>query len=301
MTGEDGNRRKGSGRPRRRLRDRLRTGLLLVLVRVLSLLPYRARVAGFGWVTARVIAPLLGERARMARNLRLAMPELGEAEVRRLLVAIADNAGRNIAETASPAEFIARVRDLPLEGPGASVLEAAHREGRPLVLAGAHLGNYHALRAALIARGVRFGAIYKPRTNPVFEPVYRAAMEALGRPVFANDRAGLIEMVRFLRAGGMVAILIDQRVRGGPVLRFFGHRATTPLTAAELALRYDAPLVTGYGIRKPDGFGFTLWIGAPIPPSDPLTMTQALNDDIEAVVRAHPDQWIWGYRRWERD
>lgn len=296
MTGGGG---KPKVRPERPLRDRFRTGLLLVIVRLLSLFPYERRVAGFGWVTARILAPLLGERRRMRRNLALAMPDLSAAEVRRLLVAIPDNAGRNIAETASPAEFIARVRDLPLEGPGAPVLEAAHRDGRPLILAGAHLGNYHALRAALIARGFRFGAIYKPRTNPVFEPVYRAAMEALGRPVFANDRAGLIEMVRFLRGGGMVAILIDQRVRGGPALRFFGHPANTPLTAADLALRYDAPLVTGYGIRKPDGLGFTLWIGGPVPPGDPEAMTQALNDDIEAVIRAHPEQWIWSYRRWD--
>jgi len=28
-------------------------------------------------------------------------------------------------------------------------------------------------------------------------------------------------------------------------------------------------------------------------------MTQALNDSLEAVVRAHPEQWFWIHRRWK--
>jgi KDO2-lipid IV(A) lauroyltransferase len=40
-------------------------------------------------------------------------------------------------------------------------------------------------------------------------------------------------------------------------------------------------------------------IEAPIPHDTPEAMTQALNDSLEAQVRAHMDQWLWTHRRWK--
>ena len=38
---------------------------------------------------------------------------------------------------------------------------------------------------------------------------------------------------------------------------------------------------------------------APIPPGDPVEMTQAINDNLEGWVRRHMDQWFWIHRRWK--
>jgi KDO2-lipid IV(A) lauroyltransferase len=85
----------------------------------------------------------------------------------------------------------------------------------------------------------------------------------------------------------------------GAELSFFGHAALTALSAAELALRYDALLVPTYGIRQPDGLGFEVVVEPPVPPGTPEAMTQALNDSLEALVRRHPEQWFWIHRRWK--
>jgi KDO2-lipid IV(A) lauroyltransferase len=37
---------------------------------------------------------------------------------------------------------------------------------------------------------------------------------------------------------------------------------------------------------------------APVPHSDAVTMTQALNDSLTARVEADPGQWFWVHRRW---
>ena len=76
-----------------------------------------------------------------------------------------------------------------------------------------------------------------------------------------------------------------------------GEPALTALSAAELALKFDALVVPVYGIRRPD-LGFDLIVGQEIPKGNAEEMTQALNDDLEAQVRAHPEQWIWMHRRW---
>lgn len=97
----------------------------------------------------------------------------------------------------------------------------------------------------------------------------------------------------------MVGLLVDQfMIRGAP-LTFFGKPAPTALSAAELALKYDALLVPIYGIRQPDGLNFEIRVEAPILHSDAETMTQALNDSLEALTRQHMDQWFWIHRRWK--
>ena len=104
-------------------------------------------------------------------------------------------------------------------------------------------------------------------------------------------------MIRFIRSGNAVAILLDQYVNDGAPLTFFGQTAPTSLSAAELALKYDALLVPGYGIRVAGGF--EVIVEASIPHSDPSTMTQAINDSLEGQVRQNMDQWLWIHRRWK--
>jgi KDO2-lipid IV(A) lauroyltransferase len=85
----------------------------------------------------------------------------------------------------------------------------------------------------------------------------------------------------------------------GEPLTFFGREARTALSAAELALKYDAALVPTYAIRQPDGLTFEIVVEAPIPPGTAAEMTQALNDSLERLVRGHIDQWFWIHRRWK--
>jgi Kdo2-lipid IVA lauroyltransferase/acyltransferase len=163
----------------------------------------------------------------------------------------------------------------------------------------ARRANYGASLPPLLARGFRLGALYMPMSNPAFNRRYVAAMEAIGTPLFPRGRAGLGDMLRHLRGGGMLALVIDQHMEHGERLDFLGKPALTALSAAELALRFDADLIPGYSIRQPDGVSFRLWADAPIPHGDPREMTQALNDSVAAQVRAHMDQWLWMHRRWK--
>lgn len=281
------------------LRHWLQDRALRVLIGGLLLLPYRWRVPLCGWVLAHVIAPLAGYRARVRENLALVMPDLPRDEVRRIARAVPDNVGRTVIEIYSGAEFIARAVAQPLSGGGVAALEEAHRSGRPVILVTGHFGNYDASRAALIARGYRVGALYMPMANRFFNDHYVAAISGIGTPVFPRGRAGLGDMVRHLRSGGMLGMLVDQHMGHGEALSFFGRPALTALSAAELALRYDAALVPTYAVRRADGLSFDIIVEPPIPQGTPEAMTQALNDSLEALVRRHLDQWFWIHRRWK--
>ncbi len=264
-------------------------------------LPFKTRIALLGWLGAHLVGPAGGLRKRIRANLDLVAPDLSARERRRLCRAVPANMARTLAEIFAGPEFAARAARSPVEGGGLDSLHAAHAAGQPVVLVTAHLGNYDAVRALLLAQGFPVAGVYKPMRNRLFNARYVAAISRIGTPVFARDRRGLAAMLRFLRGGGMVGMVADHYISHGELMDFMGQPARTALSAAELALRHDALLVPVYGIRQPDGLSFRVRIEPPVPHTDPHAMTRALNASLEALVHRHMDQWMWTHRRWKRN
>ncbi len=264
-------------------------------------LPYRWRVPFMGWILSRIIGPAAGFLRRAESHVAMIFPHLPHAEHRRIARGSLDNAGRTLIENYSTGRLLARQRGAEITGDGLAAMETAAAAGRPVILVTGHFGNYEALRAALVGRGHDVGGLYRDMSNPYFNAHYVRTMQAFGGPVFAQGRKGTAGFVRHLKAGGQLVLLFDQHVQRAPILDFLGHPARTAVSAAELALRYDALLIPFYGIRRADGLGFDCVMEAPVPHSDPETMTQAMNDSISARIRAHPEQWLWVARRWRTD
>ena len=279
--------------------DYLQNLVLRGAIRLALALPYESRVRFMGALVSQVIAPLAGFRRRIRKNLAHTCPELPREEINRLCRAVPNNVGRTLIEIYSGPEFVARAIKAPIEGPGLARLEAARAEGRPVILVTGHMGNYDAVRANLIHRGYNMGALYRRMSNPYFNDHYVRSISRIGTPLFEQGRKGMVEMVRHIRKGGILGILTDLYVQDGEALDFFGQTARTSTVTAELALKFNAALIPVYGLREPDGLSFRIIAQDEIPHSDPITMTQAVNDGLERLVRENMDQWFWIHRRWK--
>lgn len=272
--------------------------VLRALFGALLALPYRWRVPLAGFVVARLVARVAGYHRRIRDNLARIMPQMPAARRAALELRVPDNVGRTLIEIYSGAEFVAHVKDTPVEGEGLGAILEARQRGQGVILVAGHFGNYDVIRAVLAARGHPIGALFNPMRNPYFDAHYRRRIGAISQPMFARGRRGLGEMVRFLRGGGMVGMMIDQHMPKGEDLTFFGQTARTALSAAELALKYDLLLVPVNAIRQPDGISFRIVVEPPVARGDARQMTQALNDSLERLVRDYPEQWFWIHRRW---
>ena len=113
-----------------------------------------------------------------------------------------------------------------------------------------------------------------------------------------RGKSGMRKLIKHLRGGGVMAILIDQKMRLGVPIDFLGHPAMTSTDIADLALRYELPLIPAYALRTTDGTHFRVELEAPIPHTDPVTMTQAVTDSLAARIRTDPTEWYWLHRRW---
>ncbi|MBO9472160.1 lysophospholipid acyltransferase family protein [Shimia sp. R10_1] len=260
-------------------------------------LPYETRITLSGKVMTNVIAPFTGNRRRIRENLALVMPELSATAREAIVREVPETMGRMLMEMYSANEFSARVATYPITGPGLAALKAAQAEGKGAMLVTGHFGNYLAVRAALLAQGIQVAGLYKKMSNPYFNDHYVAAMEDFGKPVFERGRRGMSGMIKHLRSGGFLGIVQDQRINDAPVMDFMGKPARTATSAAELALKFKLDLVPCYGVRQPDGT-YVIQTEAPVPHSTAEEMTKALNDSLEALIRAYPGQWMWTHNRW---
>ncbi|MGB7317457.1 MAG: lysophospholipid acyltransferase family protein [Planktotalea sp.] len=272
---------------------------LRALIGLALSLPYRARVRTMGWLVENVVSPLAGYPKRIRANLAHVLPDLPEAEIKRLCKAVPNNAGRTLIELYSGKEFVERARSAPITGPGYAALEQARAEGRPVILVTGHFGNYDVSRAALIAKGHNMGALYRRMSNPYFNAHYVRSISTIGTPMFEQGRKGMTQMVRHIKSGGVLGILTDLHAHGGARLNFFGKPAITSLVTAELALKFNAALIPVYAVRQENGLDFEIIVQDEIPHSDAETMTQAVNNGLEQLVSENMHQWFWIHRRWK--
>jgi KDO2-lipid IV(A) lauroyltransferase len=191
-----------------------------------------------------------------------------------------------------------RARRLAFHGDW-DLLAADARRGGGLIVT-AHLGNWEVGALGVRHRGVRLRAMARSVEHPVAEGWLERCRG--GPRHVIPKRGGLAAVLRTLRQGEWVALLIDQNAgRHGMFLPFFGLEASTFPTPAALAARTGAPLYLGVCLRRPGTACFDVHLERlPDPgPQDVRALTLALNRRLEAWIARRPEQYNWVHRRWK--
>jgi Kdo2-lipid IVA lauroyltransferase/acyltransferase len=183
---------------------------------------------------------------------------------------------------------------------------AAMAAGRGVLYPTAHFGNWelHAIAHAFSVCPV--SVVARPLDNPALDARLLAARTLSGNTVIYKQNA-LAPVLRALRGGGGVAILIDQNVqeKDGIFVEFFGRPAATTTVVAALAVKTGCALLPVHSEELPDG-RYRLIYHPPVAwtptgnrEADIRNLTQALTSRIEDWVRASPERWLWMHRRWK--
>ena len=266
---------------------------------ILSILPYPIKITMGGLIYQKIISPLSGNRKRIIDNLKLIFPDLEKEKREELCSKVPNNIGRTFFELLSPNGFSNVAKSAKISGPGFKALRDAQEQRKSVILVSGHLGNYDVVRVVLNANKISVGALYKPMNNPYFNTFYERCIKQIAEPLFPRGRVGMGNMMRYLSDGKVVAFLIDQYMSHGEPLKFFGHTAYTATSAAKLALKHDALLITFYVVRNNDGINFDLVFESPVTPTSANEMTQVLNNRLEKQIRKNMGQWLWTHRRWK--
>ncbi len=286
-------------RPSRYVWDQLR---YIPLWSALTATRWRAfdlRARALGTVIAVGMRWFPAARRRFDRELLRVFPDMPRVERMRICREMGRHMGRTLFEIYHNAEFQTRQDRFSVSGPGLAALEEARAAGKGAIIVSGHFGQWDAVRAVLKARGMETGGVYRPQINRHYERLLAAGIRAGGEPVITTGRVGTNTLLRHLRSGGFAAILLDEKYAEGERLPFLGLPALTSLAAARMALKYDLPMVPAYGTRAENGIDVHVEFEAPIPHSDPTTMTRGFNDSISTRILVRPEQWYWMLQRWQ--
>lgn len=281
----------------RRLRWRLEWLAYLGFEQVAGLLPaaFAARLgAGLGWCAAKLST---SRRRVVERNLRIAFGrEKTPAELAALTAEVFKRSGANLISSLCTARMteaqlarVVRIENPEMRG----VLDA---QGKGVVVVLAHMGNWEVLAQAftkLIPPGSRAGTIYRLLNNPYLDQHVKNVRRRSGLELF-EKRSNPLAMAAFLRHGGSLGILSDQRAESaGEIVSYFGRLTScTPLPAI-LARRLGVPVV-GISMRTEAPGRWVMKLHS----LDGPPTTQACMHLLESMIRESPADVFWLQDRW---
>lgn len=291
--------------PLKRLRRRLRVPLLQLTLALVGLLPLRPGLA-LGALLGALAGRLFRRDRRLAlTHLALALPEL-PADARAAIVArMFRSLGRLGAELALVHRIDPTLTDyvhLPPETE--RLFRDALAEGRGVVAVTGHVGNWELLFRRFVRAGWEAYAVGKEPPAPAMA-AWVERLRGPGRTIWRGEPGAAKKLLRALRSGGLLAMLIDQDTKvQGLFVPFFGRPAFTPRAAAELALRAGAVPIAVFTHRR-DAGGHEITARRLTPPAtgdaeaDVLALTAAFTAEIEREIRAVPHEWVWHHERWK--
>jgi KDO2-lipid IV(A) lauroyltransferase len=265
------------------------------------LLPVDTASAVGGFI-GRTLGPRLKASRRARRNLVRALPENNATQNERIVCGMWDNLGRTAAEFPHLSRICAPESGR-IEIIDGEIVTALGAGAQPCIFFGGHFANWEigpfTLRRLL---RVPLASVYRALNNPWAE---RLTLRLRRAPVsIPKGSEGGRELLRWLKSGRHVGILVDQKLNDGIAVPFFGRNAMTAPAIARFSLKYGCPLVPVRAERL-GGARFRITVLQPItrdatgdPARDVLAIMTAVNTEIETWVRDRPEQWLWVHRRW---
>ena len=272
--------------------------LLLIIFKILG---YKL-ASNFGFFIGKTFGPLFRSKSLVIDNLKKSNISLKKTH-EQSTDEIFGNYGRIFAEY----PFIKNFRNGKLEKyiqvEGKQYLDEIKSKNKKVVFISGHFNNFELMAMMIEKYGIDLSAIYRPLNNIFLnKTMEKIRIKYICKKQIKKGRSGTREIIENLKKGSSIALMIDQRVREGSKVNFFGNLATTTTIPAQLVKKYKCDLVPIY-IERRSKFHFKMYVSKPIKVGESKTIeeiTQFLNTVLEQMIVKNPLQWIWTHDRWKK-
>jgi KDO2-lipid IV(A) lauroyltransferase len=290
------------------LRRSLIFSAFFCLAGLIGCLP-RTWAQGLGRALGRLGFRVLKTRAQVALdNLQLIYgDQLTQVERISLVRGNFSHLGSAILEIIHHVTWTARRTKAFISLEGEANLTQALERGQGAILFSGHLGNF--ILMGTVLRHVRdLKWLFRDPGDPDLSAVYGWVRGRLGISIIPDnprERSAFLCGMH-LKRKKVLGIFIDQVENGGVYVNFMGQQAGSTIGAARLAQMSGAPLLPIHTVRLPDGRlqviiepEFAIRSSGD-PERDLPLIVEDMNAVVEKWVRAQPEQWLWGHRRWRK-
>ena len=286
----------------RRLRHALEGAGIYALIALCRALSVDA-ASNLGGALARGLGPRLALTRRAARHYARAFPEASDTEITDAMRGMWDNLGRTVFEYPNLTKIECYTGNR-VSVHGTEHIDALRDDGRAGIFFSGHMANWEIMPLSVAQRGCDISLVYRAANNPHVDQMILRARGAITHTHVPKGSIGARQIIRLIKEGRHIGMLVDQKLNSGIEVPFFGHPAMTAPAIAQLALKYDLPLVPA-GIRRTYGANFEVRIHPPLEhprtgdtAADVRTLMGTINTFLEDAIRADPPNWMWLHRRW---
>ncbi len=236
----------------------------------------------------------------------MAFSEKTSAEIRTLTKGVFKMLGKNAGEIlrASKIETLEQLEKI-LVTEGYENFTKANSMGKGVIFLTCHLGAFDLQVTNMALRGLNPNIIGTPLKDPRLNDLLWKYRNQHGAIAIERGKE-TFRMIKVLKSGGSVALLIDQDTKvKSTFVDFFGMPASTPVGATMMAMKTGAAVVPTYVHLGEDGLQH-MHILPEVPmrisedeEGDIVYNTQVLTSMIEGWIRKYPEQWVWMHKRWK--
>ncbi len=261
------------------------------------------KASDIGGRLGKTIGPRLAASRKARKNISKALPDLDSEEQDHIIAGMWENLGRVIAEY----PHLERISKEHTIIENKSRLTSLLEQGEPILFFGGHIANWEVNSTALLTQyNKKIALTYRAPNNPWTAKLLDNVRTLNGRlPAYPKSRESGKDILRTLRNGDALGILIDQKYNEGIEVPFFSLPAMTNPIFVQLCQRFRCPLVPVKNERL-NGCEFKI---TPYPPlilfdkdDNPRPVEDVIKDAhtlLETWIREKPEQWIWLHRRWK--
>ncbi len=288
----------------RRLRYGVEFVVVFLLAAVFRALPFESASA-LGGLIARTLGPRLGVSRRAGQNIRRALGDKSEAEIKSIVRGMWDNLGRTAAEALHLGRRSVIEDQKRFDIVGVEHLDAMRDNGLGGILVTAHIGNWEAIGPLTFQRGIPLTTVYREANNPYVGWLLKNLRRATnGAHLVPKGAAGARGLIAALKNKNHLGLLVDQKLNDGIAVPFFGIDAMTAPALAQLAQRFAVSMIPIHCERL-GGARLRIVVEPPLELSSGGSKEQntfetmrRVNAHMEGWIRQHPEQWLWLHNRW---
>lgn len=257
--------------------------------------------SNLGDFIGRLFGPIFRSKKLIENNLEQS-GIVDKKNYNKIISKIYGNYGRILAEYPFLKAFRNSKLNKFIEIDGLENLNKIKREKRRAVFISGHFNNFELMALQIEKAGINLCAIYRPLNNVFLNKTMEEIRENfICKNQIKKGRSGTRQIIENIKKGNSVALMIDQRVREGIKINFFGKPASTTTIPAQLIKKYKCDLVPIYIERRKNNY-FKMFVSEPIKIGNNKSIkqiTEHLNKILEKMILKNVDQWIWTHDRWK--
>ena len=252
-----------------------------------------------GFFLGKTLGPIFRSKSLIIKNLEKASIK-GDFE--KIASNVLGNYGRIFAEYVHLKNFKNNKLSKYISIEGKEYLDQIKKNKKKVIFISGHFNNFELMAMQIEKEGINCAAIYRPLNNPYLNKVMEKIRKRdICKKQIKKGRTGTRELVKLIKEGASIALMVDQRVREGEKVTFFNHLATSTTIPAQFIKKYECDLVPIY-IERQNKFYFKMYVSKPIKISknkSSFEITKFINQILEKMILKNIDQWIWTHDRWK--